>query len=97
MQGKRLFYFGDFSRYSPGGAGRRLYTPPVETPAPAHPDGLHITGSSAGRAQMQGRPRHAPTHTPKRWTRWAIGTAAALDGGQLIYHAYCDSSITGMV
>lgn len=26
---KRLFYFGDFSRYSPGGAGRRLYTPPV--------------------------------------------------------------------
>lgn len=23
------------------------YTPEVETPAPAHPDGLHITGSSA--------------------------------------------------
>nr|DAQ27782.1 MAG TPA: hypothetical protein [Caudoviricetes sp.] len=38
---KRLFYFGDFSRYSPGGAGRRLYTPPVETPAPAHPNRLH--------------------------------------------------------
>lgn len=29
--------------------------------------------------------------------RREIGTAAALDGGQLIYHAYCDSSITGMV
>lgn len=40
------------------------YTPEVETQAPAHPDRLHITGSSAGHA------RHgAPTHTPGRWTR----------------------------
>lgn len=41
---------------------RSLYTPPVETPAPSAP------GTTAHHRQ-QGKPRHAPTHTPGRWTR----------------------------
>lgn len=68
-QGKRLFYFGDFSRHSPGGAGRRLYTPPVETPAPSAPGRTAQHRQQGKPCQMQGRPRHAPTHTPGRWTR----------------------------
>lgn len=32
---------------------RSLHTPPVETTAPAHPGGLHRTGSSAGRARCK--------------------------------------------
>jgi len=65
---KRLFYFGDFSRYSPGGAGRRLYTPPVRPCTPAHPDGLRTTGNSAGRARCKAD--HAGTigQGAGRWT-----------------------------
>lgn len=48
---ERLFYFGDFSRYSPGAAGRQLYTPPVIPCTPAHQDRLHITGSRADHAR----------------------------------------------
>jgi len=48
-------------------------------------------------------------HTPGRWTRCTlctryqtgragqIGAAAGLEGVQLLYHAYYDSSIAGMV
>ena len=32
---------------------RSLYTPPVETPAPAHPDRLHSTGGSTGRTRCR--------------------------------------------
>lgn len=46
---------------------RSLYTPPVETPAPAHPNGLHTTGSRAGRArtragQVPGQTMQGTTH-----------------------------------
>ena len=81
-QGKRLFYFGDFSRYSPGGAGRRLYTPPVETPATAHPDKLHTTGGRAGRARYRAdRTRH-DTHARTLDTlhRSALDTKQAARG-----------------
>lgn len=68
-QGKRLFYFGDFSRYSPGGAGRRLYTPPVETPAHSAPGTTAHDREQRRPCQMQGRPRRTPAHTPGRWAR----------------------------
>ncbi len=66
-QGKRLFYFGDFSRYSPGGAGRRLYTLPVETPAHSAPGTTAHDREQRRPCQMQGRPRRTPAHTPGRW------------------------------
>ena len=49
---------------------RSLYTPPVETPAPAHSDGLHITGSSVGRARCKA------DHATHRHTRPDAGHAA---------------------
>lgn len=64
-----LFYFfgGDGTDRAGLGGG---YMPRRWRPKPpAHPDGLNIIGSRAGRAQMQGRPRHAPAHTPGRWER----------------------------
>lgn len=86
MQGKRLFYFGNFSRYSPVWAGRRLYTPPVEAPAPAHPDGLHITGSSAGRAKCKaGHAKHDTRpdagHATPVCTRYQTGRAGTIGQG----------------
>lgn len=63
-QGKRLFYFGGFSRYSPGGAGWRLYTPPVEIPAhTAHPDRLHTIGSSTGLVRCKADHARQGAHT----------------------------------
>lgn len=64
-----------------GGDGTHLphprlapYTPPVEAPASSAP-GTTAHDRQQGRpCQMQGRPpttSHAPTHTPKCWTRCA--------------------------
>lgn len=49
---------------------RSLYTPPVETPAPAHPNGLHTTGSSADRARTRAGqvPGQAHARTLARYT-----------------------------
>ena len=68
-QEKRLFYFGDFSRYSPGGAGRRLYTPPVH-PCTLQRTRTDCTRQAAGQTapNARRRPRKA-RHTPGRWTR----------------------------
>nr|DAF63356.1 MAG TPA: hypothetical protein [Siphoviridae sp. ctvI513] len=59
-----------------------LYTPEVETTAPAHPERLHITGST-------------PTRTPGRWTR-CTGLHSISDrprrvdrdGGGVVYNTY---------
>lgn len=48
---KNAFFFEKFYRgHDPPHPRRSLYTPPVDTPAPAHPERLHITGSRAGRS-----------------------------------------------
>ncbi len=41
---------------------RSLHTPQVETPAPAHPDGLHITGSKTGRTRCRADHTRHDTH-----------------------------------
>ena len=47
-----------------------LYTPLVETAAPAHPDRLHSTGRARTRAgQVPGQTMQGTAHTPGRWTR----------------------------
>lgn len=66
MQGKRLFYFGDFSRYSPGGAGRRLYTPPVTL---AH-------SSAPGQAAHHKRHQNQGGQVPGQTARPKAGHAA---------------------
>ena len=76
---KRLFYFEDFSRYSPGGAGRRLYTPPVETLAPSapgrtaqHRQQCRPCQNQGGQVPGQTMPTadHTSAHTPGRRTRY---------------------------
>lgn len=52
-QGKRLFYFGNFSRYSPGRGWVAAIYPAGGGPAPAHPDRLHSAGSVTGRAKTR--------------------------------------------
>ena len=79
---ERLFYFGNFSRYSPGGVGRRLYAPPVETTAPSAPG----TAKQRRPCQMQGRPckeRHTrpDVDTPgrsRRRRRWMAGNSSIM-------------------
>lgn len=67
---KRLFYFGDFSRYSPGGAGWRLYTPPVHLcPLQRTRNGC-IAQAAAQSVPDARQTTQGTTHTPKRWTRW---------------------------
>ena len=75
---------------------------------PAHPDGLHITGSRAGRARCKADHARQGTHARTLDTlhRSALdtrppaldrsGLCRTLEGGQLLYHAYCDSSIIGI-
>lgn len=79
---KNAFFFEKFYRGHDLPHPRRpLYTPPVEAPAPAHPDRLHSTGSSADRARCKpDRPQQA-TH---RHTRPNAGHAAQgdRDGGE---------------
>ncbi len=49
---KNAFFFEKFYRgHDPPHHRRCLYTPPVETQAPAHPERLHITGSRADHAR----------------------------------------------
>lgn len=48
---------------------RSLYTPPVKTTAPSAPGTPAHHRKQHRPCQMQRRPRHAPTHTPGRWTR----------------------------
>ena len=67
-RGKTPFYFGDFSRYSPGGAGRRLYTPPVH-PCPIQRTGKDYTGQAVPDARADHARHGAPTHTPGCWPR----------------------------
>ena len=86
--------------------GLRPHSPRV---TPAHPDGLHNTGIVADRARCKAdhathrhtRPNAGTLHRSALDTRQAapgkIVPAEALKGGQLLYHAYYDSSITGMV
>jgi hypothetical protein len=67
----------------------------VETPAHSSAPGTAEHDREQRRpCQMQGRP--CPQQTAHQHTRPDAGHAAP-DGGQLLYHAYCDSSITGMV
>ena len=47
-----FYFFGGDGTHLPH-PRRSLYTPPVETPAPAHPDSLHSTGSKADHAKNQ--------------------------------------------
>ena len=60
------FFYGD---YRPPNPRRSLYTPPVETPAPSAPGRPTHHRQQRRPCKMQGKPRHAPTHTPGRWTR----------------------------
>lgn len=84
---------------------RSLYTPPVAPCAPAHPDVLHITGSSRTRAgKYQGRPPtqkldtlHRSAFDTRQTTRGRSYRRQALECEQFLYYAYCDSSITSMV
>lgn len=87
---KRLFYFGDFSRYSPGGAGWRLYTPPVETPAHQRTR-TACTSQAAGQAvpepgQTSTRAYRRPNagHAAPVCTRYQTGHA-----GQIVTAAGC--------
>ena len=74
---KTAFFFEKFYRgHDLPHPRRSLYTPPVETPAPAHPDGLHITGSKADHAR-QGT--HAQT----------LDTLGDRDGGGAGRRAVC--------
>jgi len=66
---KNAFFFEKFYRgHDPPHPQSCLYTPPVETPAPAHPDRLHSTGSRAGRARTRAD-KYQGIPPPKRWTR----------------------------
>jgi len=73
---ENVFFFEKFYRgHDPPHPRRSLYTPPVETQAPAHPERLHITGSKADHA------RHG-THarTLEGWQR--VRNCADLDSVQ---------------
>nr|DAH62914.1 MAG TPA: hypothetical protein [Caudoviricetes sp.] len=79
-----------------------LYTPEVETPAPAHPDRPHSAGSRADHARHDTHARtlgtlHRSALDTRQPARGRSYRRRALEGGQLLYHAYCDSSITSMV
>ena len=99
-----IFVGGDVTHHPH--PGLRPHSPRV---TPAHPGGLHSTGIGAGRARCKAdcatrrhmRPddgHDAPVYTRYQTGRaWQIVPAAALEGGQLLYHAYYDSSITSMV
>ena len=45
-----------------------IYPAGGDPSAPAHPDGLHITGSRAGRARTRAD-KYQGIPPPKRWTR----------------------------
>ena len=89
---KNAFFFEKFYRgHDLLHPRRSLYTPPVETQAPAHPDRLHSTGSRAGRAKCKAdhathwHTRPDAGHAAPVCTRYqtghagTIGAAAALD------------------
>jgi hypothetical protein len=59
-----------YARCRPPNPRLAPYTPEVETPAPAHPDRLHSTGSRAGRARCKA------DHATHRHTRSDAGRAA---------------------
>ena len=71
MEGKRLFYFGRRRRDSPPPPGPLAQFPPG---GPSAPGQTAQHRQQRRPCQMQARPptaSHAPTHTPKRWTRCA--------------------------
>ena len=85
---KNDFFFEKFYRgHDPPRSRRSLYTPPVETPTPAHPDGLHTTGNSAGRARCKaGHATHRHTrpdagHAAPVCTRYQTGRAGTIGQG----------------
>lgn len=66
---KRLFFEKFYRGHDPPHPRRSLYTPPGGDPSPSAP-GTATHHRQQGRpCQMQGKQRHAPTHTPGRWTR----------------------------
>lgn len=78
---KNAFFFEKFYRGHDLPHPRRSpYTPPVDTPAPAHPDRLHSTGSSADRARCK---PDRPQQATRRHTRPNTGhaTQGDRDGG----------------
>lgn len=106
---KNAFFFEKFYRgHDPPRSRRSLYTPPVETPAPSAPgtatrhrqqrrpcqnQGGQVPGQTAART-LDTLHRSALDTRPPALDR--SGLCRTLEGGQLLYHAYCDSSIIGI-
>nr|DAL33097.1 MAG TPA_asm: hypothetical protein [Caudoviricetes sp.] len=56
-----FYFFGGDETHLPH-PRRSPYTPPVETPAPAHPEWLHSTGNRADRARCNADRARQDTH-----------------------------------
>lgn len=63
-----FFIFSAVERLTGRGWAAAIYPAGGDPSAPAHPDGLHITGSRAGRARTRAD-KYQGIPPPKRWTR----------------------------